>query len=123
MASADWSRPMSRSPWLPPYRRIWSAWMDRTSSRVRKSGSAQLLGEALEDAGVARVDLFEGRGQLLRPLLRAHGRDDDDVSVGGDLDGRVRVDAGGLEQRPVQHQRQAVPGPRQSLAHGTYILP
>src|SRR4051794_39982729 len=65
-ATADSSRPMSRTPGSPPYASIDSRWISMIRARLRKVGSmaAPSLGKLLEHAAVPLVDCFERGAEL-----------------------------------------------------------
>src|SRR5207253_8443630 len=52
-----------------------------------------------------------------------HRRDDEHPTVGRDLELGLGVDVRFLEERLVEDEREAVAGPNELLAHGTYRLP
>src|SRR5262245_53492123 len=108
MASADSSKPRSRIPRAPPYRAISCAWIASTSSSVRNDVATVTLanrrnaresevqrsfGETPKGAGMLAVQFLENALQLGRALARSHGRNDDDVAVGRNVERRVRIDA------------------------------
>src|SRR5712691_2332282 len=81
------------------------------------------LREPLEHSRVLAVRLLDDLAQLRGAFRRRHGRDDQHATVRGDFQLGLRVDVRLLQERLVQDERQAVPGPHEFLAHGTYNIP
>ena len=62
-----------------------------------------------------------GHPPLALPV--AHGCDHEDVAVGRQLELRLRVDRERLEQRTIDHEREAVAGSREPLRHVRTVAP
>ncbi len=93
--------PMGRSCGAPP--------------AFREMGMRLILQLSIAAALAAGGELQAGDAadeNLPAPLPWAHWCDHDHVAVRGDLHGRRGIDPRGLEQRPVEHQGEAVSGLR-----------
>src|SRR5262249_15085688 len=87
-----------------------------------KGGGQRSLGEAAERSRMLPIELVEDPAQPGGPLRRTHRGDDDHVPIRREFELGVRVDAGGLEESLVEHEREAVARPRQGLHHGTDMV-
>src|SRR3954454_15144935 len=119
-ATADSSRPMSRTPGSPPYTSIDSRWISMIRARLRKLNSmaAPSLSKLLEHAAVPLVDLLQRGSELGLFRFIDNRRDHQRPAVGDDVQRRVGIDVEQFQDRLIDHQRQAVSMLGKRLDHG-----
>src|SRR3970040_959823 len=116
-ATADSSRPRSRSPAMPPCAASTSAWMASTASALRCRSSR--LGKALEEPAVAADQRLRHLARLSRRNRGAKRRDDNGAAlVHGHVDLVAGFEPGQLAQRGVEDQAVGVADPGNGFEHG-----